>query len=131
MRMLVLLLSLALLVALAGAGYYILDLGPGRGDPVRPVPGGDRRQGHQAILSHGCFACHAITGVGEGAGRVGPKLEEIDQQVYIGGVLPNTPDNMINWIQNPQRFSPGTAMPDMGVSERDARNTAAYLFRNP
>jgi cytochrome c1 len=32
------------------------------------------------------------------------------------------------WIQHPQRIDPNTAMPDMDVSERDARDISAYLL---
>jgi cytochrome c2 len=35
---------------------------------------------------------------------------------------------MIRWIQHPQRLAPGSAMPDLGVSETDARDMAAYLY---
>jgi len=35
---------------------------------------------------------------------------------------------MVRWIRGPQRFHPGSAMPDLGVSERDARDIAAYLY---
>jgi cytochrome c1 len=45
----------------------------------------------------------------------------------VGGVLPNSPDNMVRWIRKPQKVSPLTAMPDLGVTERDARDMAAYL----
>jgi cytochrome c1 len=72
-----------------------------------------------------------ISSIREATGRVGPKLEEIGDQIYIGGVLPNHPENMIRWIQNPKNFSPETAMPDLGVTEQDARDIADYLYRNP
>jgi len=45
----------------------------------------------------------------------------------LGGVLSNSPDNMVRWIREPQQASPLTAMPDLGVTERDARDMAAYL----
>ena len=46
---------------------------------------------------------------------------------FIGGVLPNTPDNMVRWIRAPHRFVPDGAMPDLGVTDRDALDIAAYL----
>jgi cytochrome c2 len=42
-------------------------------------------------------------------------------------VLPNSPENMARWLREPQRYAPLTAMPDLGVTERDARDMAAYL----
>ena len=45
----------------------------------------------------------------------------------IAGKLANTPDNLVRWIRQPKTVKPLTAMPDMGVSEGDARDMAAYL----
>ena len=45
----------------------------------------------------------------------------------IGGKLANTPDNMVRWLRHTREVDPLTAMPDMGVSERDARDISAYL----
>jgi cytochrome c1 len=59
---------------------------------------------------------------------VGPNLQGIASRAYIAGVLPNTPDNMVRWIQNPQAVDEKTAMPNVGVSSRDARDIAAYLY---
>jgi hypothetical protein len=42
-------------------------------------------------------------------------------------VLPNSRENMVRWIRFPHEFSPLGAMPALGVSERDARDIAAYL----
>jgi cytochrome c1 len=46
----------------------------------------------------------------------------------IAGSLPNTQDNLVRWIRNPQAIDPHTAMPAMGVSERDALDISAYLL---
>jgi cytochrome c1 len=35
---------------------------------------------------------------------------------------------MQQWIRNPQHVSPGTAMPDLNVGERDARDITAFLY---
>ena len=47
--------------------------------------------------------------------------------MLIAGELANTPDNMVRWLRNPKSIDPLTAMPDLGVTERDARDMAAYL----
>jgi cytochrome c len=131
MRILIVGLSGWLVLFLGVIGYYTIGPGHAGGHPVWSVPGGDARQGRDAILLYGCYACHVVEGIREATGRVGPKLEEIDRQIYIGGVLTNSPQNMIDWIREPQAFNPRTAMPDLNVSERDARDITAYLFRNP
>jgi cytochrome c1 len=48
-------------------------------------------------------------------------------RTYIAGVLRNSPENMIRWIQNPQAVVPGNAMPDMGLTESQAADITAYL----
>ncbi|MNL90283.1 Cytochrome c oxidase subunit 2 precursor [compost metagenome] len=45
----------------------------------------------------------------------------------IAGVLPNTPDNMRQWLMDPQQIKPGSAMPALGLREQDARDIAAFL----
>jgi cytochrome c2 len=129
MRMLIAGLSLGLVVILGIIGWLVFA-GPngGSGDPVWTVSGGDSRQGRRAVVGYGCSSCHVISGVRRATGRVGPKLEEIVRQIYIGGVLPNSPNNLIRWIRNPQEFSPETAMPDLAVSEQDARHIASHLY---
>ena len=48
--------------------------------------------------------------------------------VYVGGVVTNSPDNLIKWILSPQAFSPRSAMPATGITEAEARDIAAYLY---
>jgi hypothetical protein len=52
----------------------------------------------------------------------------IADRAYIGGVLPNTEADMVRWLRDPPGVDPRTAMPDMAVTERAARDIAAYLF---
>ena len=62
------------------------------------------------------------------AALIGPPLGGIANRAYIAGVLTNEPGNMIRWIRDPQGVDPKTAMPNVGVSERDARDIAGYLY---
>lgn len=89
---------------------------------------GDPQRGRLALYDHGCGTCHRIDGVRGANGRVGPPLTDVAERWYLGGVLPNNPDNMTRWIQDPRRFSPHTVMPRLGVSEADARDMVAYLY---
>ena len=64
-----------------------------------------------------------------GADKVsGPPLAGFASRLYIAGILPNTPQNLLRWIRDPQKIEPLTAMPKMEVSENDARDMAAYLY---
>lgn len=96
--------------------------------PRWAVPRGDGDRGPAAIIAYGCFSCHAVKGIRRATGRVGPKLHDIQEQMYIAGVLTNSPGNMIDWIREPSKFSPETAMPDLEVSDKDARDITAYLL---
>ena len=98
------------------------------GDNGYQLTNSDPERGRTAIRKYGCGSCHDIPGVGGAVGMVGPPLGTIAQRVFIAGVLPNEPDNMIRWIENPQAIDPKTAMPYMGVTPRDARDIAAYLY---
>jgi cytochrome c2 len=92
------------------------------------ITGGDVERGRVAIRQYACPTCHVIPGITGANALVGPPLDGIASRSYLGGVLLNTPDRMIDWLQNPQQFAPLSAMPDLGVTERDARDIAAYLY---
>jgi cytochrome c len=98
------------------------------GHVVKAVTAGDAAAGRDAIVVYGCGACHMIEGIPDANAYVGPPLVQYEQRHYIAGNLPNSADNLIMWLQFPQTIEPGTAMPNMGVTEQDARNIAAYLY---
>jgi cytochrome c2 len=98
------------------------------GDERHMLANADVDRGSAAIRKYGCGSCHTIPGITGAQGLVGPPLGQIASRVYIAGVLPNEPDNMIRWLENPPAVDPKTAMPSMGVTPRDARDIAAYLY---
>ena len=92
------------------------------------LTGGDPDRGVNAIGRYGCASCHTIPGIRGANALVGPPLTRIAMRSYLAGQLQNTPSNMVRWIQHPQHVEKGTAMPEMGVTENDARDIAAYLY---
>jgi cytochrome c len=96
--------------------------------PVFSVSGGDPRRAEALIQDYGCGACHRIPGIGGAQGGVGPPLSHFAERAYVAGLLPNEPGNLVRWIRDPQGVVPGNAMPDMKVTEQDARDIAAYLY---
>jgi cytochrome c1 len=48
--------------------------------------------------------------------------------MVLAGELNNTPANMMLWIQHPQLVEPGADMPELGMSDREVRDIAAYLY---
>jgi cytochrome c2 len=97
-------------------------------EPVQVVPGGDPQRGAVAIQAYGCSSCHNIPGVAGADSMVGPPLDHWADRHYISGKLPNQPEFLIQWVRFPQAIEPGGAMPNMDVTEQDARDIAAYLF---
>lgn len=92
------------------------------------MTGGSPQRGRAAISRYGCATCHTIPGVHGADALVGPPLTQMGSRSYIAGVLPNTPDNMIRWIENPPQVDQLTAMPNLGVTDQDARDIAGYLY---
>lgn len=92
------------------------------------MPGGDAQRGAELIEVYGCPACHTIPGIRGADALVGPPLTGWSERVYIAGAVANTPENLILWLQDPQAIEPGTAMPNMGVTEQIARDIGAYLY---
>lgn len=92
------------------------------------VAGGDIESGRQMMEFYDCGSCHTIPGIRDADGVVGPPLNFWSRRSFIAGAVPNQPDKLIQWIMDPQSVEPGTAMPDLGVTEPEARDIAAYLY---
>jgi cytochrome c len=92
------------------------------------MTGGDPGHGKVAINNLGCSSCHTIPGVPRADALIGPSLERIASRAYIGGVLKNTPENMIRWLSDPPAVDPLTAMPNLHLTPEQARDVAGYLY---
>lgn len=117
------LLALALAAPLLAAGCREEDV-----LPRERVTGGSADRGERAILTYGCGSCHVIPGVQSATGLVGPSLDGVADRTYLAGQVENDAEAMVQWIRFPQRARPGGVMPDLGVSDADARDIAAFLY---
>jgi len=97
-------------------------------DVASVITGGNPARAPELIRRYGCAGCHAIGGIAGGDGQVGGPLSDMRKRVYIGGVVTNSPENLVRWIVNPRQYSPRTAMPASGISEGEARDVAAFLY---
>jgi mono/diheme cytochrome c family protein len=118
------------LPALSAGEYAAVTAGvvaapPASGGAILP---GDPRRGRIALTQYACNACHMIPGVTGSTVYVGRPLKDIGARKFIAGSLPNTQENLMRWIMNPEEIDPQTAMPTLGVSARDARDISAYLL---
>ena len=98
----------------------------GLADETPPGYLGSPKRGRILVSRYGCTACHVVTSA-DVKGMVGPSLLGMANRSYIAGRFANEPIDMQQWLQHPQSMKPGTSMPDVGVTERDAHDIAAYL----
>ena len=120
--------ALILAAPLAGIGGNVVKQQADRKAEAIAMLGGDPERAPALLRRYGCAGCHEISGIAGADGKVGGSLGGIRARVYVGGVAFNTPDNLVRWIVAPQSFSPETAMPRTGISEREARDVATYLY---
>jgi cytochrome c1 len=97
---------------------------------ARQITGGDPGNGLGLVRKYGCNSCHMVPGApgAKTGAKAGPPFEGVGSRPTLAGGLPNTPENLIRWIRNPQSVSRGTQMPNLGVSEQDSRDLAAFLY---
>lgn len=89
---------------------------------------GNPKAGRKVLVQYGCTACHSIPGISETGDITAPSLAHIGNRQTLAGIVPNTPENMVEWIQSPSRLKAGTSMPGMNVPEKQARDIAAFLY---
>jgi cytochrome c2 len=124
----------ARLLATLVLGMPLTLVGCNEGKATRPyivATGGNPEHGRELIQSYGCGACHMVPGIRGARGLVGPPLFYLGQRTMIAGQLPNSPGNLARWIQHPRTVEPKTAMPDLGLTEDQAYDIAAYLYSLP
>lgn len=77
---------------------------PASPDPALAV------EGKRLFMKNQCATCHTIRGQGP-AGTIGPDLTHIGSRASIAaGIMDNTEENLIQWIQDPYKHKPGNTM---------------------
>src|SRR4051812_48147654 len=121
--------ALSAALILVGAGGNYLRDGQRKMYRATQMAGGEPHKAPRAITQYGCAACHDIPGIQWPGGLAGPPLSRMAERLYVAGQVENTPDNLVRWIVNPKQFSVKTIMPVTGISESEARDVAAYLYK--
>jgi cytochrome c oxidase subunit 2 len=93
-----------------------------------------------AIMSRGeqaaCSSCHTISGVEGFGGVIGPNLTHLaGRTTFAAGILDRTPQNLAEWLRDPQAVKPGNDMTigpggtpgRSGLSEEEIQALVAYL----
>ncbi len=71
------------------------------------------------LFARNCSGCHAVRGTSARA-DVGPDLTHFASRRTIAAVtLPNTPQNLREWLRDSQHVKPGNLMPNLELSDTD------------
>jgi cytochrome c oxidase subunit II len=89
---------------------------------------GDVQRGRTLFASLACSSCHTVQGT-PGNGVFGPDLTHLMSRSTLGaGVMPNSPENLRRWLDNPAALKQGALMPAMKLSPEELNDLTAYLL---
>jgi cytochrome c oxidase subunit 2 len=84
--------------------------------------------GELVFQQQACINCHTVAGT-VANGRYGPDLTHLmSRDTLASGAMPNTPENLKKWIDDPNTFKPGSLMPAMHLTDRQDAQITAYLL---
>jgi cytochrome c oxidase subunit 2 len=84
-------------------------------------------QGRRVFETTACINCHTVAGT-VANGHFGPDLTHLmSRDTIAAGAATNTPENLKQWIQNPDSIKPGSLMPAMQLNDQDIGALTAYL----
>lgn len=89
---------------------------------------GDSETGQKVFESVGCLGCHTVNNDPEDEkttlesllNRQGPNLISLGSKT--------TPEWLYRWIKDPKAYWPDTKMPDLRLSDEEAKDITAYLY---
>lgn len=83
--------------------------------------------GRRVFETQACMNCHAIAGT-SAHGQFGPDLTHLaSRKTIASGAVENTPQNLENWIQDPDSIKPGSLMPAMHLTPEQVHAITEYL----
>jgi cytochrome c oxidase subunit 2 len=91
-------------------------------------PDPDVQKGKAAFLSHSCVNCHRVQGT-TAQGTYAPDLTHLmRRETLASGMIPNTPEKLRQWVDDPQKIKHGCLMPAFGLSQSDQDLMVRYLL---
>ena len=85
-------------------------------------------RGRAIFLSSSCAGCHRVGGT-TADGELGPDLTHLASREMIGaGLMPLTPENLADFVSNPQDDKLGVTMPPTEVTGVELDELVAYLM---
>jgi cytochrome c oxidase subunit 2 len=117
---------MALTVVAESPGEFDAWLNSQRQIPQAPSTP-EAQRGDALFRSTTCVMCHTVRGRAAAA-RLGPDLTHVATRSTIAAAtLPNTRDNLLRWIADPQHIKPGNRMPSSGLNAEDVQALVSYL----
>ena len=87
----------------------------------------DVQAGKQVFLSNSCVNCHRIGGT-SAEGSYAPDLTHLmSRDTLASGIIPNTRENLLRWVRDPQSIKAGCLMPAFKLDEPDVERLVDYL----
>jgi cytochrome c oxidase subunit 2 len=84
-------------------------------------------EGQTVFMHSACINCHTVSGT-VANGRFGPDLTHVaSRDTIASGPIQNTPENLRQWIADPNSMKPGVLMPSMHLNDHDLDTITAYL----
>lgn len=95
------------------------------------------QRGHQLAAAKGCVGCHTIDGYMAGVNFGSPAFPNLTnyglRTTIAAAVRENTPENLADWLRDPQALKPGNRMPTLWQAndpnrEEEIEAIVAYLL---
>jgi len=87
--------------------------------------GGNAGKGKALVESVGCLACHSLGDQTKVRDARGTSYDMAPELTRVGSKV--TPDWIYDWVRNPRHYNPTTKMPNLRLTDADARDVTAYL----
>lgn len=94
--------------------------------PARDDP--EASEGKALFLAQSCVNCHTVRGA-VARGNYAPDLTHLmNRATLASGIVENSPENLADWVRNPQSIKPGCLMPAFGLNDQDQELIVRYLL---
>ncbi|MDA0986372.1 MAG: c-type cytochrome [Bacteroidetes bacterium] len=93
--------------------------------PLGFYKGGSVEKGKITFSQVGCKACHVIGDDIKVREARGTQYDIAPELTHVAGKL--SPDFIFDWIKNPRHYNPESKMPNLRLSDQEARDVVAYL----
>ncbi|MFQ5754306.1 MAG: c-type cytochrome, partial [bacterium] len=95
---------------------------------ARAPQGGSVKRGEKLVESIGCKGCHVITENDRKVRKADVTYDIAPELTKIGSKVNR--DWLYAWIKNPKQYNPRTTMPNLRLTDSEARDIVAYLMTN-